>query len=79
LAAITRAVVENRGETMPCSVVLDGEYGLRELSMSVPAVIDRQGVREVIELALAPDEWEGVKSTTETLRKAMKVVEERLV
>ena len=79
LAAITRAVVENRGETIPCSVVLDGEYGLRELSMSVPAVIDRQGVRKVIELALAPDEWEGVKITTETLRKAMKVVEERLV
>jgi malate dehydrogenase len=79
LAAITRAVVEDRGETIPCSVVLDGEYGLRELSMSVPAVIDRLGVREVRELALAPDELEGLKVTTDMLRKAMKAVEECLI
>jgi len=74
LAAIVRAVVENRGDLLPCSVVVDGEYGLRELSLSLPAVIDRQGVREVRELALAPDERERFAITTDTLRNAVEVV-----
>ncbi|MFZ7127658.1 MAG: malate dehydrogenase [Desulfobacterales bacterium] len=78
LAEITRAIVEDSGRVIPCSAVLQGEYGLRGLSMSVPAVIDRSGVRKVLELDLADDEKEGVRLTTETLRKAVRVVEDCL-
>lgn len=78
LAMIVRAIKEDTGEMIPSSILLDGEYGQRNLSMSVPAVFGREGVREILEWDLAPDEQEGLKITTDTLRNAMKVVEKTL-
>ena len=43
-------------EVIPCSCVLDGEYGLHDLSICVPARIGRSGVEEIVERPL--DDWE---------------------
>ena len=40
----------------PCSVVLDGEYGQTGLSMGVPVVLGRSGVREIKMWELEGDE-----------------------
>lgn len=78
LAAFVRAIVQDTGEIMPCSLLLDGEYGQKNLSMSVPARIGREGVKEILEWDLAPDEVEGLKISTDKLTAAMKLVEEKL-
>jgi malate dehydrogenase len=75
LAQHVRAILNNTGAVIPCSVVLDGEYGLKNISMSVPAVLGREGVRSVQELELAADEKERLKITVETLSSAMRQVE----
>jgi len=48
LAAITRAILQNTGEIFPCSVILNGEYGHRDLSVSVPVALGKTGVREIL-------------------------------
>ncbi len=78
LAAIARAVLEDTGEVVPCSVVLDGEYGRRGLSMSVPVRLGRTGVREILEWELAPDEQAGLKRTAAVLEAAARIVDENL-
>jgi malate dehydrogenase len=78
LAAITRAVLGDTGETFPCSVVLDGEYGHRGLSMSVPARLGRQGVEEILEWELAPDEREALERSADVLSAAARIVDEQL-
>lgn len=78
LAAISRAIGKNTGEMIPCSVVLDGEYGCQGLSMTVPAIIGRGGVQEVLEWELAPDEHERLEHSINTLKPAMYYVEEYL-
>lgn len=78
LAAFVKAIVNDTGELLPCSLVLDGEYGQKNLSMSVPARIGRSGAKEILEWDLAPDEQEGLKKSTDTLKAAMMVVEEKL-
>lgn len=78
LAAICRAIVQNTGEMIPCSLVLDGEYGCHGLSMSVPAVIGSGGVQEILEWELAPDEREGLNDSIKILQPAMRYVEEIL-
>lgn len=78
LAAVCRAIIEDSGEMIPCSLVLDGEYGYRNLSMSVPAVLGRDGVRKIIEVALADDEREYLKKSVGILEPAMRYVEEFL-
>ncbi len=78
LEIITRAVILDQQTVVPCSVVLDGEYGLRNISMSVPVVLGRQGVEKIVELPLADDEKAGLEKTVATLRPAMSIVESSL-
>lgn len=78
LEIITRAVVENSGAVIPCSVVLDGEYGLKGLSMSVPVKLGKDGVAEILEYELAADEQEGLKKTVETLTSAARIVDQNI-
>lgn len=78
LAAVCHAIVEDTGETLPCSLLIKGEYGYKGLSMSVPAVLGREGVREIIELELALDEKKDLQNSVDTLMPAMKYVEDFL-
>ena len=43
LEIICRAVVEDSGAVIPCSAILNGEYGLKDLSMSVPVKLGKKG------------------------------------
>ncbi|MBN2059180.1 MAG: hypothetical protein JW882_02080, partial [Deltaproteobacteria bacterium] len=78
LAQIVRAIARDTGEIIPCSVMLRGEYGLQGLSMGVPVVLGKGGVKEIVEYELAPDEQEGLRITAETLRNAQKKTDEYL-
>lgn len=76
LAALCRTIAHDTRKRMPCSVPLDGEYGYRRLSMSVPAILGREGVLEIEQRILEPAEREGLAHSVETLRPAMKYVED---
>jgi malate/lactate dehydrogenase len=78
LTAVCRAIVEDKGEMIPCSLVLDGEYGCHSMSMSVPAVLGKGGVKRILEWKIAPDERELLNQSVEVLKPAMKYVEELL-
>jgi len=78
LTAVCRAIVENTGKMIPCSVVLDGEYGCHKMSMGVPAILGSEGVRKILEWELAPDEQRELKHSVNTLQPYMRKVEEFL-
>lgn len=78
LEIITRAIKENSGAVIPCSAVLDGEYGLKDLSMSVPVKLGKDGIAEILEYELAADEREGLKKTVETLKSAARIVDQNM-
>jgi malate dehydrogenase len=76
--AILRAILQNTGEVFPCSVVLDGEYGQRNLSVSVPVRLGRDGVQEILEWELESDEREGLKRAVDMLKSAARIVDDQL-
>jgi malate/lactate dehydrogenase len=78
LAAICRAIAHDTRQIIPSSLVLEGEYGCRNMSMSVPASIGKEGVHKIEELNLDPDEREGLERSIETLKPSMRYVEEYL-
>ncbi len=78
LAAMVAALANDAGHVIPCSVMLDGEYGCRGLSMGVPAVLGRGGVREVLNLELAPDEKLELERCIAVLKNAVRLVDEAL-
>jgi len=75
-AIVVEAIKNNSQAVIPCNTVLEGEYGLRGLSMTVPAVVGKEGIKSVKVLELAPDEKEGLKKTVEAISPFMRYVEE---
>jgi malate/lactate dehydrogenase len=78
ISAICEAVKHDTGDIIPASVVLDGEYGLHNFSLTVPAVIGRDGVRTVKVLDLAEDEEAGLQDCISYLDTHMRKIEEYL-
>jgi malate/lactate dehydrogenase len=76
LTRLCRAISQDTRETIPCSVVLEGEYGYRKMGMSVPAVIGQDGVIEIQQWNLDAEEQEGLKRSADTLAPAMRFAEE---
>ena len=50
------AIVKDRHKILPCAAYLDGQYGVKGLYVGVPVKLGRQGVEQIIEIKLAPDE-----------------------
>lgn len=73
-----QAITSGKKEVVPCNAVLDGEYGIKRVSMTVPTILGKEGIQDIRELELASDEKEGVKHTVEVLTPFMRIVEESL-
>ena len=56
LARIIAAIASDSGQVLPCSAILDGEYGYRAVSVGVPARLGVGGIREILELELSGEE-----------------------
>jgi malate dehydrogenase len=56
IAKMVLSIVEDKQEVMPCSVCLNGEYGLRDVAIGVPVRLGRKGIMEIVDLGLTDDE-----------------------
>lgn len=69
LTRITKAILDNENAVLPISAYLDGEYGQSDVYIGVPAIINRQGIRKVVEIPLNDSERSKMTHSAETLRK----------
>jgi malate dehydrogenase len=76
LMSVCRAIARNSGDTIPCSQVLDGEWGCHKISMSVPVILGKLGVHEILEWKLAPDEQYLLEASIAALNPAMRSAED---
>lgn len=58
LTAITKAILENENSILTVSSFLNGDYGHNDVYIAVPSVVNKDGVKRVIELALEKEEKE---------------------
>jgi malate dehydrogenase len=79
LVTLLRAIAGESEEVLPCSVVLDGEYGRRGFSMGVPVVLGRKGVLEIKQWELAPDEQAALQRSADAMDAAARIVDDRLL
>ena len=50
VARIAECIVKDEQAVLPVSVILDGEYGLKGLALSIPSVVGKHGVEKVLEI-----------------------------
>ena len=74
LASIVRSIFNDDHKILAVSTILDGEYGYENIATGVPAILTRQGVKEVVELNLTDDEKAKFDHSNEVLRKYMATI-----
>jgi len=69
VSEMVKAIALDTKKIFPCSCLLDGQYGLDDICIGVPAVIGKNGIEEILEIELSDAEKEKMKSSAEAVRK----------
>ncbi len=74
IAKIVKAIVSDEDAMIPVSVVLEGEYGLRDVAIGVPALIGKNGVSSVLEYDLTEEELIQLKRSADIIKGMLKSI-----
>ena len=73
-AQMVDAIILDRKKILPCAAYLDGEYGISGVVVGVPVKLGQNGIEQVIELKLTPEEDAGLKKSADAVRELLKVM-----
>ncbi len=62
------SILNNQRKLIPCSVLLDGEYGQKDICIGVPCVIGSKGVESIVELKLNKEELNLFNNSSNSVR-----------
>jgi malate dehydrogenase len=73
-AQMVDAVVLDEKRVLPCTALLEGEYGIDGLYMGVPVTLGAGGIEQVIELDLTEEEREALAASADAVRDVVGVL-----
>jgi malate dehydrogenase len=76
---VIEAIKNNSRAAIPCNTVLQGEYGLSKISMTVPAILGKRGIEGVQELEISPEEKADLDRSVQALGPLMRQVENYVI
>jgi L-lactate dehydrogenase len=74
LVRITQAILHDENAILPVSNLINGYLGLQDVCLSLPAVVNRNGVRETLKLELSSQEQEQLKHAAEAVKSVIRQV-----
>ena len=69
VAGLVHSILSNQRRMIPCSALLNGEYGETDVCLGVPCIIGRNGIEEIVELSLTEEEKLKFKTAATAVRK----------
>jgi len=77
VAQMVDAVMLDQKRLLPCTALLEGEYGIDDLYMGVPVKLGADGVEEIVELDLTDAERAALSESAEAVREVVAVLTSR--
>ncbi len=69
VAQMVESIARNKKRVLPCSVWLDGEYGLKDTVIGVPVKLGTNGVEQIIEIKLTDAEAAELKKSSDDVKE----------
>ncbi|MCB7481142.1 malate dehydrogenase [Christiangramia sediminis] len=69
VSGLVQAIACDQKKMFPCSALLEGEYGLNDLCIGVPAILGKDGLEKIVELQLDDAEKAKMKESAEGVKK----------
>jgi L-lactate dehydrogenase len=71
LVRIVSAILRNEQSVLTVSTVLEGEYGLEDVALSVPCIVSQEGIDRVMAATLPPEEDAALRASANILKAAI--------
>ena len=68
---IAACIVKDERAVLPVSVVLSGQYGLEGLALSIPSIVGRNGLKEILEIPLSGEERQALDASARQMKAAI--------
>lgn len=75
VSGLVQAIACDQKKIFPCSVLLEGEYGLSDLCIGVPVVLGANGIEEIIEIELSEIDKVHLHTSAEGVKKTNSLLE----
>jgi len=69
VSALVHSISCDKKKIFPCSALLEGEYGLKNLCIGVPVVLGKNGIESIVEIDLNDNEKNALKESAEGVVK----------
>ena len=71
---MVEAILLDKKKILPCSVFLQGEYGVRDLFVGVPCKLGARGLEQVIQITLRPEEDAAFRKSAAAVKELVDVI-----
>src|SRR5690242_16657450 len=71
---MVEAILKDKKKILPCCVYLEGEYGIKGLFVGVPVKLGANGVEEVIQIKLTPEENAALQKSAHSVKELVTVL-----
>lgn len=68
VSVMVQAIACDQKKMIPCSLLLEGEYGQNDICLGVPAIIGKNGVEKIVNIPLSDKEKEKFNTAAEAVR-----------
>lgn len=68
---IVGSIIRDEDSILPVSTLVEGHYGLHDICLGVPAIIGKQGVKNVLDIPLSEQEYQALHTSANALRAAI--------
>ena len=79
LTRIVKNILNDSNKILTVSAYLNGEYGQKDIYIGVPAIINKDGAREILKLDLSIENQKKLDASAEILRDYMKQIREKIL
>ena len=75
---MVESILKDKKRVLPCSVLLEGEYGINGLFVGVPVKLGAQGVEKIFEIKLTAEENEALQKSAAAVKELVDVMQPKL-
>ena len=68
VSSMVQAIACDQKKMFPCSVLLDGEYGLKDICLGVPVILGKNGIEKIVEIDLNDAEKANMNESADAVR-----------
>ena len=68
VSSLVQAIACDQKKLFPCSVLLDGEYGLSDICIGVPVLLGKNGIEEIVSIPLSDAEKDKLQESAKGVR-----------